>query len=114
MGVQLMKEIPAGSWVLVHSIILEPEQRAPQVPADTKKVPLEMWVKGYLEKAALPGDSVTVKTFTGRMVTGKLVEANPAYNHSFGFVPELQRIGGELRAMLAESAGAGKGSKSDG
>ncbi|HAW71158.1 MAG TPA: 2-amino-4-ketopentanoate thiolase [Firmicutes bacterium] len=109
-----MKEIPAGSWVLVHSIILEPEQRAPQVPVDTKKVPLEMWVKGYLEKAALPGDSVTVKTCTGRMVTGKLVEANPTYNHSFGFVPELQRIGGELRAMLAESAGAGKGSKSDG
>lgn len=109
-----MQEIPAGSWVLVHSIILEPEQRAPQVPADTKKVPLEMWVKGYLQKAALPGESVTVKTCTGRIVTGKLVEANPAYDHSFGFVPELQSIGTELRTMLSESASAGKGSKSDG
>lgn len=108
-----MQEIPAGSWVLVHSIILEPEQRAPQVPADTKKVPLEMWIKGYLEKAALPGQSVTVKTCTGRMVTGKLVEVNPAYNHSFGFVPELQSIGAELRAMLSENANAGKGCKSN-
>ncbi len=37
-----------GDWVKIHSIVLQPEERAPQVPEDTKKVPLETWVKGFL------------------------------------------------------------------
>ena len=39
-----------GDWVLIHKIVLSPEERAPQVPDDTKKVPLEMWIKGYLNE----------------------------------------------------------------
>ena len=37
--------VKKGTWVLIHRNILEPEERAPQVPDDTKKVPLEMWIK---------------------------------------------------------------------
>ena len=71
-------------------MILTPEERAPQVPDDTKKVPLEMWTKCFLLEDAKIGDEVTVETVTGRRETGKLIEVNPAYNQSFGnFIPEL-------------------------
>jgi len=36
-----------GDWVQIQVTILHPEERAPQVPEDTKKVPLEMRVKGF-------------------------------------------------------------------
>lgn len=90
-----------GDWVLVHNIVLEPSERAPQVPEDTKKVPLETWVKGFLEADAQIGDAVTVKTVTGRTVSGKLVDVEPSYSHSFGdYVPELHHIGFKLREIL--------------
>ena len=44
--------VKKGTWVLIRRTILEPSERAPQVPDDTKKVPLQMWIKGYLEKDA--------------------------------------------------------------
>ena len=31
-----------GDWVRIHSVVLSPDQRAPQVPEDTAGVPLEM------------------------------------------------------------------------
>ena len=93
--------IKKGEWVRIHKIILEPSERAPQVPDDTKKVPLEMWVKGYLENDAEPGDEVSVTTVTGRHETGKLLEANPYYEHDFGkFVPELLAIDSQVRGIL--------------
>ncbi len=42
-----MNSAKKGDWVQIHQIVLKPEERAPQVPEDTKKVPLEFWVKGY-------------------------------------------------------------------
>ena len=30
-----------NDWVIIHNIVLTPEERAPQVPEDTKKVSLE-------------------------------------------------------------------------
>ncbi|MDK2918418.1 MAG: 2-amino-4-ketopentanoate thiolase alpha subunit [Candidatus Petromonas sp.] len=93
--------IKKGEWVLIHNIVLKPEERAPQVPEDTKKVPLEMWVKGFLLEDAQIGDEVVVQTMTGRRVKGELVEVNPAFNHSFGeCVPELLQIGLQLREIL--------------
>jgi hypothetical protein len=35
--------IKKGTWVLIHRNVLEPSERAPQVPDDTKKVPLALW-----------------------------------------------------------------------
>ncbi|KXG74065.1 hypothetical protein AN619_26750 [Thermotalea metallivorans] len=98
MGMKVSK----GEWVLIHNIVLKPEERAPQVPEDTKKVPLESWVKGFLQQDAQIGEEVEVKTITGRMVKGRLVEVHPAYTHHFGkFVPELLQIGIQLKEMLA-------------
>ena len=93
--------IDKNSWVRIHKVILTPEERAPQVPDDTKKVPLEMWTKGFLLEDAKIGDEVTVETVTGRRETGKLIEVNPAYNHSFGnFIPELLQIDKQVRQLL--------------
>ena len=53
-----------GDWVLTHSIVLTPEQRAAQVPEDTHRVPLEMWIKGRLTEDAEIGDTVEIVTRT--------------------------------------------------
>ncbi|MCT4595142.1 MAG: 2-amino-4-oxopentanoate thiolase subunit OrtA [Anaeromicrobium sp.] len=91
----------AGDWVLIHNIVLKPEERAAQVPDDTKKVPLECFVKGFLMEDGVVGDRVKVKTITGRIEEGTLREVNPAYTHNYGkFIPELLQIGITLREIL--------------
>jgi hypothetical protein len=93
--------VKKGEWVRIHKIILEPSERAPQVPADTKKVPLQMWDKGFLQEDAEIGDNVTVETVSGRKETGTLIEVNPYYEHDFGkFVPELLAIDKQVRGIL--------------
>lgn len=90
-----------GEWVLIHNIILAPSERAPQVPDDTKEVPLELWVRGYLTHDASLNDEVEIETTTGRLVKGRMIEINPAYSHSFGkHVPEALAIGRQLKAYL--------------
>ena len=90
-----------GDWVRIHRVIFTPDQRAPQVPDDTKKVPLEMWVKGFCDRDANLGDEVVVTTITGRKETGHLVEIEPTYALSFGsFVPEILEIGISLKDIL--------------
>ncbi len=90
-----------GDWVLTHSVVLAPEARAAQVPADTRAVPLELWVKGRLTADAEIGDETAVITRTGRKAIGTLVEVNPRYTHDFGdFIPELLQIGDTVRAIL--------------
>lgn len=93
--------IKKGEWVLVHRNVLEPSERAPQVPDDTKKVPLEMWVKGYLQEDANIGDDVTVLTRTKRVEHGTMLESNPYYKHDYGkFVPELLKVSEQVREVL--------------
>jgi hypothetical protein len=93
--------VKKNSWVRIHSIILEPGERAPQVPEDTKKVPLEMWVKGFLRQDAELGKTAEVTTRTGRVETGILLEENPSYRHSFGdFVPELLSVSDQARDLV--------------
>ncbi|PID79532.1 MAG: 2-amino-4-ketopentanoate thiolase [Clostridiales bacterium] len=90
-----------GDYVNVYNVVLSPAERAPQVPDDTKKVPLEMWVRGFLTADAELNQEATIKTITGREVTGKLVEENPTYRHSFGeHVPEIFQIGIQLKGLL--------------
>ncbi|KAB3537301.1 2-amino-4-ketopentanoate thiolase [Alkaliphilus pronyensis] len=92
-----------GTWVRIHDIVLTAEERSPNIPDDTKKVPLEMWTKGFILQDASIGDIVEVKTITGRKVKGRLVEINPYYSHNFGeFVPELLEIGLQLKTLLWE------------
>jgi hypothetical protein len=87
--------------VEVHRVLLEPGQRAPQVPDDTRDVPLEMTVKGFLNHEAGIGDQVEITTPAGRCVSGVLTAVNPAHTHRFGSpIAELADIGSELRAIL--------------
>jgi hypothetical protein len=95
--------VPAGTWVEIHRVVLAPGDRAPQVPEDTQRVPLEMWVKGFLSAPSRLGDEVEITTPAGRQLRGTLTDANPAYTHSFGpMIPELASIGAEVRALLRE------------
>jgi hypothetical protein len=93
----------ADDWVEIERVLLEPGQRAPSVPPETAETPLLMWVRGFARSAAAVGDDVEVETASGRVVTGRLAAVNPGYRHSFGEpVPELARVGRDLRARLAE------------
>ncbi len=91
-----------GDWVRVHNIVLEVGQRANNIPEDTKNVPLEMWVKGFLlDQGANIGDMVRIETYIGRRIQGKLLEVNPYYDHDFGKSnPELLYIGRQARGLL--------------
>lgn len=96
-----MNAAKKGDWVQIHQIVLKPEERAPQVPEDTKKVPLELWVKGIALQDGKIGSIIEVETATGRKVTGELVAVNPRYTHDFGdFVPELLKVDMQLREIL--------------
>lgn len=96
-----METIKKGSWVRVYDVVLKSTERSPNLPEDTKNVPLEMWNKGFLLNDGKVGDPVKIKTLTNRIVTGKLLEENPTYTHSFGkFVPEILPIGRQLKEIL--------------
>ncbi|WP_066072302.1 2-amino-4-oxopentanoate thiolase subunit OrtA [Alkalithermobacter thermoalcaliphilus] len=91
-----------GDWVLVHNVVLQKEERAPQVPEDTKQVPLKMWVKGFINEDANLGDQVSITTISGRTVKGELVDINPYYKHDYGkCIPEILQIGIQLREILS-------------
>ena len=89
-----------GDWVQIHNVILAPGQRAPQVPDDTQQVPLEMWLKGFLNEAeAELGQEVTITTVIGRQVQGTLVAICAGLSAQFraSRLQELLTIGSELR-----------------
>lgn len=92
-----------GQWVEIHRIVLPAGQRAPQVPEETQRVPLEMRTKGFLDADARIGEQVTVTTVIGRKVAGTLINIEPCYKHDFGgHVGELATIGPELRSILRQ------------
>ena len=94
--------IQKGSWVEIQCTLLPAGERAPQVPEDTQRVPLEMRVKGFLVKPAAVGEEAEIETAAGRRLQGRLVEVNPPYDHSFGEpLAELSAITAEVRALLA-------------
>lgn len=90
-----------GDWVMVYNVVLEPKDRAPQIPEDTKKVPLEMWIKGFLLEDTKVGEMADIETIVGRKVSGKLVEIHPNHTHNYGnHVPEILQIGKTLKELL--------------
>jgi hypothetical protein len=105
----------AGDWVEVRYVLLEPADRAANLPADTAAQPLLVWVKGFARASASLCDLLEVETTTGRSVTGVLTDINPGYSHTFGRpTPELVRVGSDLRARLAAwraGADAGPGAR---
>jgi hypothetical protein len=95
------ERVAAGTWVELRRVLLEPGQRAPQVPPETQAVPLELAVKGWLVAAAALGEQAEIETPAGRRLRGRLAAALPATRHGFGPPePALQDVGRELRALL--------------
>lgn len=93
--------IAKGTWVEIHSVVLASGERASDIPEDTKRVPLEMRVKGFLLAPGAVGDEVEILTPAGRHLHGRLAAVNPAYTHGFGApIPELSTIGAEVKALL--------------
>jgi hypothetical protein len=93
--------IEKGRWARIHRIELGPSERAPGIPEDTAAVPFESWINGWLVEAAAIGERASLRTMTGRIVEGVLVEADPGYRHSFGSPPPaLQQAGQEARRRL--------------
>lgn len=94
-----MVETRKGDLVLVHRTVLRPDERPDTLPECTKSVPYECWIKGFLLNGqATIGEEVQIETFIGREISGTLVSAHPAYDHSFGLPQkELLSIGRELR-----------------
>lgn len=96
-----MAGVKKGDWVQIHQMVLKPEERAVHLPEDTRKVPLELWVKGFAKCDCKLGDMVEITTVTGRVVKGTLMEVNPGYIHDFGeCMPELLNIGPQLKQIL--------------
>ena len=94
--------IKKDNYVEIEVTILKENNRAPQVPEDTKLVPLKVRVKGVLLSEAKIGEIATIKTSTNRIETGILIKENPAYLHNFGeFVSELN----EVRNIILTEAG---------
>lgn len=94
-----MSKVEAGTWVEIEKILLNPDQRAPQVPEDTRATPYIMKLAGFLVTASDVGSEVEIKTLSGRKVGGTLRLVRPNYEHSFGeTIEELLHIGlgGEL------------------
>ena len=85
--------IKKGTWVRIVNVVLNPEERATNIPEETKKVPLLMWVKGRLLRDANLGDISEIITASGRFAYGKIDEVQPSYKHNYGdFVPEIFMI----------------------
>ncbi len=81
MGFMFFKK---GTFVRIRQYVLMPEERAENIPDDTKKVPLKMWVKGRLKHDAEQFEEADIVTASGRTVSGTFKEVEPKYKHTFG------------------------------
>ncbi|MGB5616148.1 MAG: 2-amino-4-oxopentanoate thiolase subunit OrtA [Desulfobacterales bacterium] len=96
-----------NAWVEISGVVLQKDERAPNLPDDTQQLLLEMRVKGFLLHDAEKGGEADIITSSGRTVRGTLTEINPVYTHMFGRpIPELSPIAGEIRAILRERRNA--------
>lgn len=89
-----MSTVSPGTWVEVEQVVLDPGERAPTLPEDTRQVPYVLRVSGFLREGAALGEPARIRTLIGRELSGTLATVNPSYSHSFGeTVPELLDIG---------------------
>jgi 2-amino-4-ketopentanoate thiolase beta subunit len=93
-----------GQWVEVERVLLEPADRAANLPEETASKPLLVWVKGFALGEAAPGEECEVETMTGRVVRGRLSALDPAYTHTFGSQPsEIAGSGATCARALAHT-----------
>jgi 2-amino-4-ketopentanoate thiolase alpha subunit len=93
--------IKKGTWIEIEVEVLEPEERSRNLPEETRKTALMMWAKGWALSDCAVGDTVEIETVTGRILTGKVTEKEPGFDHDFGeFVPEIMYIGRQAKAII--------------
>lgn len=102
----MSEPVSAGTLVEIYAVVLAPGERAPQVPEDTRHLPLEMRVRGVLVRDTNIGAQAEIRTPAGRHLQGTLVDCAPAYTHTFGpRIAALSPIGTELREVLRKRGG---------
>ena len=88
--------ISKQTYVEIYKTVLPSSERPSHIPTDTKTVPYEMRIKGYLKKDADIGDVVEIKTVTGRNESGILIQEKPYFKHDFGhyvdIIDEIKQI----------------------
>ncbi len=91
-----------GDFVRIKNIVLKNNERPENIPNDTKLCDLIMFTKGILlDKVAKKNEMVSVKTLSGRIVSGELTDINHSYTHTYGdYIPELLKIGTDLKQLL--------------
>lgn len=91
-----------GDWVLIEQIFLTFDQRQSNIPSDTRQTDFLLRIKGFLmDEKCVVGDECTIRTKTGRVIFGKLIDIMPSYEHSFGdYVVETVYIENQLRELL--------------
>lgn len=95
--------IKKGTWVEIEEIVLMPEDRAKNIPEETKKTPLKCWIRGNCLSDCEMGDEVQVETNVGRIAKGKVVDVEPGYYHSFGkYVGKIGYIGRQAREIISK------------
>ncbi|MDI6860616.1 MAG: 2-amino-4-oxopentanoate thiolase subunit OrtA [Caldisericia bacterium] len=87
-----------GDYVEIKITILKPDERAENLPQDTKLVPYEGKVRGYLTFDGEIGKEVEIETPIGRRVKGILLGLAKEYIHNFGEpIRELIDIGKKVK-----------------
>lgn len=87
-----------GDYVEIKITALKIDERAENLPEDTKRVPYEGRLRGYLITNANIGDEVIIETPIGRRVKGTLLGKAPPYEHNFGEpIRELVDIGKKIK-----------------
>lgn len=90
--------IKKDTYVRIEKTILESSMRTSKIPEDTKQTPFKMWTKGFLLEDCSLNEIGNIRTVSGRIDSGKVIEENPMYELNYGeFVPEIIEIDEVLR-----------------
>lgn len=93
--------IKKGMWIEVEETVLLPDDRAENIPDETKHTPLKCWIRGNCLSNCELNDEVEVVTNAGRIVKGKVVDVEPGYYHSFGkYIGEIGNIGRQAKDII--------------
>jgi len=90
--------IRKGDYVEIKIIALNKNERAENLPLDTKNFPYEGKIRGYITSDSNIGDEVIIETPIGRKIKGTLLGKVSQYEHNFGEpIRELIDIGKKVR-----------------
>ena len=96
--------VKKGSYVEIRKVLLPPSERAEHLPDETKRVPFEARIRGFLSRDAAPGEDVEIETRIGSIVKGILETEDPPFTYGYGKpVRELIDVSKELRKEIGES-----------